>query len=221
MNHPFSYKDLGRIAYTDALRIQTDAFDTLLAAKVSGITGENKLFFCEHDPVFTLGKRGIPANLLVAESWLQEKGISFYQTNRGGDITYHGPGQITGYPVFDLELYRLGLKQYINLLEEAIICFLSLYNLKGARLKGATGVWIDPDTSRARKICAIGVKSSRFVTMHGFALNIRTDLSYFSLINPCGFTDKGVTSLEKEVGEVVDFEAAKTALYRVFVSLFS
>lgn len=217
---PFSYHDLGRIAYEDALQIQTDAFESLLLAKSKGFPGENKLFFCEHNPVFTIGKSGLPANLLVTESWLIEKGISFYHSNRGGDITYHGPGQITGYPVLDLEQFQVGLKQYVDLLEEAIIRFLSLYDLKGERLKGATGVWLEPDTARARKICAIGVKSSRFVTMHGFALNIQTDLSYFSFINPCGFIDKGVTSLVKELNCKVDFEEAKIQLHTVLAQLF-
>ena len=142
--------------------------------------------------------------------------------NRGGDITYHGPGQITGYPVFDLEYWNLGLKQYIHMLEETIIRFLSLYDLKGERLEGATGVWLDPEVpGRARKICAIGVKSSRFVTMHGFALNINTDLSYFSLINPCGFTDKGVTSLAMELGVPQDFELAKSQLRSIFMEIFA
>ena len=152
---------------------------------------------------------------------MQQRGVSFYHINRGGDITYHGPGQITGYPVFDLEYWQLGLKLYIHRLEEVIIRFLALYGIRGERLDGATGVWIDPDVKgRARKICAIGVKSSRFVAMHGFALNINTDLSYFSLINPCGFTDKGVTSLEKELGEKQDFEQTKTQLHSLFSELF-
>lgn len=216
----FSFQDLGRITYEEALHIQTNAFESLLLAKSKGYAGENKLFFCEHNPVFTIGKSGLASNLLVAENQLKEKGISFYHTNRGGDITYHGPGQITGYPVLDLEQFRIGLKQYIDLLEEGIIRFLSLYDLKGERLKGATGVWLEPDTSRARKICAIGVKSSRFVTMHGFALNIQTDLSYFSLINPCGFTDKGVTSLAKEINCEIDFEETKVQLHTVLAELF-
>ena len=150
-----------------------------------------------------------------------QRGISFYHINRGGDITYHGPGQITGYPVIDLDTWKLGLKQYIDRLEETIIRFLAIYGIKGERLAGATGVWIDPDVpDKARKICAIGVKSSRFVTMHGFALNINTNLDYFSLINPCGFKDKGVTSLEKELGAEQDFEAAKACLHSLFIEMF-
>lgn len=217
----FTFHDLGRIDYADALKVQTDAFETLLQAKKKGGSEENKLFFCEHQPVLTIGKSGKDANLLIPEQLLQQRGVSFYHINRGGDITYHGPGQITGYPVFDLEYWQLGLKQYIHRLEEVIIRFLALYGIRGERLDGATGVWIDPDVKgRARKICAIGVKSSRFVAMHGFALNINTDLSYFSLINPCGFTDKGVTSLEKELGEKQDFELVKTQLHSLFSELF-
>ena len=192
----FTYHDLGYIDYEEALAIQTTAFNSLLAAKAEQRVEENLLFFCEHQPVLTIGKSGKDSNLLIPEELLQKRGISFHHINRGGDITYHGPGQITGYPVFDLDGWQLGLKQYIELLEEIVIRFLALYQIKGERLSGATGVWIDPHIPRkARKICAIGVKSSRFVTMHGFALNINTDLSHFSFINPCGFVDKGVTSL--------------------------
>lgn len=220
MQH-FIFQDLGRIAYEEALACQTDAFNALLEAKAEGRLGKSFLYFCEHTPVFTLGKSGKDANLLISESLLAAKGVEFYHTNRGGDITYHGPGQITGYPVFDLEIWHLGLKQYIYMLEEIVIRFLSLYGIKGERLEGATGVWIEPSVAgRARKICAIGVKSSRYVTMHGFALNIHTDLSYFSLINPCGFTDKGVTSLAREKGEGQDFAGAKERLHRLFIEYF-
>lgn len=217
----FIFDDLGHIDYADALTIQTHAFEALLQAKKDGGKEDNRLFFCEHQPVLTIGKSGKDSNLLIPEELLQKKGVSFFHINRGGDITYHGPGQITGYPVFDLECWNLGLKQYIHTLEEVIIRFLDLYGIRGERLEGATGVWIDPKVKGyARKICAIGVKSSRFVTMHGFALNIHTDLSYFSLINPCGFTDKGVTSLEKELGGKQDFELAKTRLHSLFCELF-
>ena len=217
----FTFYDLHRIAYADALERQTAAFDALLENKRAGRPGENCLFFCEHEPVFTIGKSGKDSNLLIPESLLAERGISLYHIARGGDITYHGPGQITGYPVFDLERWHLGLKAYIARLEEAIIRFLRLYDIKGERLDGATGVWLDPLVAgRARKICAIGVKSSRFVTMHGFALNINTDLSYFSLINPCGFTDKGATSLARELGGEVDFERCKAELRQIFEELF-
>ena len=217
----FSYQDLGRIVYAKALDIQTEKFNALLAAKAKGEKGRNELLFCEHDPVLTIGKSGKDSNLLIPEVRLQALGVSYYHINRGGDITYHGPGQITGYPIFDLETWHIGLKQYIYRLEETIIRFLALYGLKGERLEGATGVWLDPFVAgKARKICAIGVKSSRFVTMHGFALNINTDLNYFSLINPCGFTDKGVTSLAKELGKEQDFEEAKRQLVALFREVF-
>ena len=217
----FSYQDLGRIVYAKALDIQTEKFNALLAAKAKGKKGRNELLCCEHDPVLTIGKSGKDSNLLIPEARLQALGVSYYHINRGGDITYHGPGQITGYPIFDLETWHIGLKQYIYRLEETIIRFLALYGLKGERLEGATGVWLDPFVAgKARKICAIGVKSSRFVTMHGFALNINTDLNYFSLINPCGFTDKGVTSLAKELGKEQDFEEAKRQLVALFRDVF-
>lgn len=217
----FDYIDLGQVTYAGALTVQTEAFHALLDAKVLGGHEPNRLFFCEHEPVLTLGKSGKVSNLLISEQNLRERGATFYHTDRGGDITYHGPGQITGYPVFDLEYWQLGLKQYIYRLEEIVIRFLGLYDIEGERLEGATGVWIEPHIQgRARKICAIGVKSSRYVTMHGFALNIQPDLSYFSLINPCGFTDKGVTSLAKELGKDVDFEEAKQQLVRLFARYF-
>lgn len=217
----FCFHDLGQIAYAEALEYQTSIFEALIDAKLNGREIESQLLFCEHLPVLTIGKSGKDSNLLIPEALLKERGVSFYHINRGGDITYHGPGQITGYPIFDLEKWHLGLKQYIHLMEEAMIRFLSLYGLKGERLDGATGVWLDPLISgKARKICAIGVKSSRFVTMHGFALNINTDLDYFSLINPCGFTDKGVTSLAKELGEKQDFDLAKRQLKSIFMELF-
>ncbi len=216
----FTYCDLGRISYEKALTIQTNTFNRLNAEKIQGASGENVLFFCEHDPVFTLGKHGRETNLLISEEILKQRGISFYHTNRGGDITYHGPGQITGYPVFDLEQFGLGLKAYIDRLEETVIRFLSLYGLNGERVAGASGVWLDADTPRARKICAVGVRSSRFVTMHGFALNILTDLSYFSLIHPCGFVDKGVTSLAAECESVPDFNVAKQRLANLFEEMF-
>lgn len=216
------YKDLGRIDYPEALKVQTEAFEALLWAKASGEERVNTLFFCEHNPVLTLGKSGKEANLLVSEAYLKQLGVEYFHVNRGGDITYHGPGQITGYPVFDLDFWHLGLKQYIYLLEEVIIRFLALYGIEGERLEGATGVWIEPHVpGKARKICAIGVKSSHFVTMHGFALNINTDLRKFALINPCGFTNKGVASLAGELGREQDFELAKARLSDLFLQQFT
>lgn len=217
----FSYQDLGRIGYSFALDKQNENFHQLLTCKENGLKGENKLFFCEHDPVFTIGKSGKESNLLVPELLLQQKGITLFHIDRGGDITYHGPGQITGYPIFDLDQFGIGLKMYVHTLEDIVIEFLSQYNIRAERLDGATGVWIDAHVAgAARKICAIGVKSSRFVTMHGFALNINTDMDYYSLINPCGFVDKGVTSLEKELGEKQDFNLAKNRLLTLFKQAF-
>lgn len=213
----FTFTDLGRIDYPDALQLQTAAFNQLLELKKEERSGRGTLFFCEHPPVFTIGKSGDDSNLLIPEQLLKQRGASLYHINRGGDITYHGPGQITGYPVFDLERWEMGLKQYIHTLEEVIIRLLALYEIEGKRMEGATGVWLDPDLpGKARKICAIGVKSSRYITMHGFALNVNTDLSYFSLINPCGFIDKGVTSLKKEKAEIQDFEQIKKQLKDLF-----
>ena len=216
----FRYEDLGKIEYPEALSIQTEAFQKLIDAKIRKQSAENILFLCEHFPVITLGKNGLASNLLVSDLMLETQGISLYKTNRGGDITFHGPGQITGYPVFDLESFGLGLRQYVETIEALIIRFLAMYGIRGERLPGATGVWLEPDTERARKICAMGIKSSRFVTMHGFALNINTDLHYFSLINPCGFKDKGVTSLSNELDREINIELCKMQLVSLFGEMF-
>ena len=188
---------------------------------VEQTTQVNYLLFCEHPHVFTLGKSGKENNLLVNEDFLRQKGAEFYKIDRGGDITYHGPGQIVGYPIFDLEAFGLGIKQYVYNLEEAIIQTLDHYSIKGERLHGATGVWLDTRRSgKARKICAIGVKVSRAVTMHGFAFNINTDLDYYSFINPCGYTDKGVTSLKKELGKEIEMTEVKQLLLKSFLEVF-
>jgi len=179
------------------------------------------LIFVEHPHVYTLGKSGSENNLLIDYIQLRAKDATFYKTDRGGDITYHGPGQIVGYPIFDLEKIRTGLKEYIFKLEEAIILTLKEYNLSGARLENGTGVWLDPDVKgKARKICAIGVKASKYVTMHGFAFNVNTDLTYFDHINPCGFTDKGVTSLEKELGSKQEMKEVKDIVRRKVREVF-
>jgi lipoyl(octanoyl) transferase len=178
------------------------------------------LLFVEHPPVYTLGKSGEKHNLLLSSTQLADKKVSFYQTNRGGDITFHGPGQLVGYPILDLENFGMGLRQYIYNVEEAIIRALAQYGIVSSRDPEATGVWLDVGLPTARKICAIGVKSSRFVTMHGFALNVNTDLDYFRYINPCGFIDKGVTSMEKELGGWVDFDRVKKAVLSCLLSIF-
>lgn len=202
----------GLIRYAEAWKKQQDIFRDLLEAKET--TGrqnedvpaagrhspEQVLLLCEHPHVYTLGKSGNASNLLVDEVFLQKIGAEFFRIDRGGDVTYHGIGQLVGYPILDLERLGMGLKTYIDALEESVIDTVTGYGIEAGRQEGATGVWIEPGTARARKICAIGVKASRFVTMHGFALNVTTDLDYFSWINPCGFRDKGVTSIERETG---------------------
>ena len=179
----------------------------------------NYLIFVEHPHVYTLGKSGDEHNLMLNYIQLQAKDATFYKTDRGGDITYHGPGQLVGYPILDLENFGIGLRQYIYNIEESIIRTLAIYEIEASRDPDATGVWIDVGKPAARKICAIGVKSSRFVTMHGFALNINSDLEYFNHINPCSFSDRGVTSLEKELGSKQDFGRAKEIVLKKFAEI--
>ncbi len=212
--------DWGLIEYNDAWNKQEEIFRETIQLKTDGKQTENTLVFCEHPHVYTLGKSGDEQNLLLNYIQLQAADAQFVKTNRGGDITYHGPGQIVGYPIFDLANFNIGLKKYIYLIEEAIINTLLDYGIKSERLEGATGVWLDTEKPACRKICAIGVRSSRFVTMHGFALNVNTNLTYFEHINPCGFIDKGVTSLEKELGKKVDMEEVKKNLTANFHTLF-
>jgi lipoyl(octanoyl) transferase len=213
------YRDLGRMGYQRAWDYQEELFTELMAQKTRGeATTPQHLLFCEHPPVFTLGKSGSRENLLINEDALRKKGIEFFRINRGGDITYHGPGQIVGYPILDLANFSLGLKGYIDLLEGSVIALLGTYGIKAGKLEGATGVWLDgEDPTRARKICAIGVRASRHITMHGFAFNVNTDLSYYSYINPCGFTDKGVTSMQKELGTPPDLEAVNSRLKNILL----
>jgi lipoyl(octanoyl) transferase len=213
------YQDLGLIGYQTAWDYQEKLFQELMARKLAGDkVFPGYLLFCEHPHVLTLGKSGSPQNLLINEEMLAKVGIEFYRINRGGDITYHGPGQIVGYPIIDLEQFGLGIKTYIEKLEEAVILLLDGCGIQAGRLHGATGVWLDSeDPQRARKICAIGVRASRHITMHGFAFNVNTDLTKYQFINPCGFIDKGVTSMEKELGGKQDFEVVKERLKEVLV----
>jgi len=214
-------KNLGLIEYQEAWDYQEQLFKQLMDAKVAGKPSPNYLLFCEHPHVYTLGKSGSVNNLLINNRQLQEKNVSFVKTNRGGDITYHGPGQIVGYPILNLENFGLGIRDYVGLLEESIIKVLNDFNLKGERLPGATGVWLDPGVpGKTRKICAIGVKASRFITMHGFAFNVNTDLRFFNYINPCGFTDKSVTSLQKELGMEMNFEAVRVQVFDKMKEVF-
>ena len=213
--------NLGLIDYQEAWDFQEKLFKQLMDAKLAGVPTPNYLLFCEHPHVFTLGKSGSVNNLLINNLQLREKKVSFVKTNRGGDITYHGPGQIVGYPILDLENFGLGIRDYVGLLEESIINVLSGFNLKGERLSGATGVWLNPETpGKARKISAIGVKASRFITMHGFAFNVNTDLKFFNFINPCGFTDKTVTSLQKELGKEMNFELVQEKVLEKLTEVF-
>ena len=175
-------------------------------------TPKNYLVFCEHPHVYTLGKSGSLENLLLSETELAEKGIDFYKINRGGDITYHGPGQIVGYPIFDLEQFRPDIHEYLRKMEESCIQTLLEYGIDSGRIEGLTGVWLDVDGPNPRKIMAIGVRCSRWITMHGFAFNVNTDLSLFDNIIPCGIDDKGVTSIAKELGYPVDIEEAKAKM---------
>ena len=212
------FKDIGIIEYKEAWLFQEKFFNEILEIKSKNrnegteITTKNHLIFCEHPHVYTLGNSGNKENLLVNEEYLKSRGASFYKTNRGGDITYHGPGQIVGYPIFDLDNFFNDLGKYLRFLEEVIILTLKEYGLSGERSKGETGVWLDVGKPTARKICAMGVKTSRWVSMHGFAFNLNTDLSYFENIIPCGINDKKVTSLENEIGHKIDIDHAKSLL---------
>jgi len=217
------YKDLGLISYADALKIQEVFFNKNLEEKKSTGAGntENTLLFCEHKHVYTLGKSGAENNLLINDKFLKSINAEYYKSSRGGDITYHGPGQIVAYPILDLEKFDMLARKYIYNLEQVIIKTLAEYNIKGERLEGATGVWLDINkATKTRKICAIGVKISKWVSMHGFAFNINTDLNYFKHINPCGFTDRSVTSLQKEIGKIVDINEVKEKLKSNFSAIF-
>jgi len=223
------FEDLGRKDYKETWDYQEYVFNEIINYKISLKEGKctslappNRLIFVEHPHVFTLGKSGSENNLLLNHLQLQAEEASFFHTNRGGDITYHGPGQIVGYPILNLEEAGLNLKTYIHKLEESVINAISFYGIEGERLEGATGVWLDADIpGRARKICAIGVRASRYVTMHGFALNINTDLKYFSFINPCGYIDKKVTSVKEELGREINFKEAKEIMKKSFEEIFS
>lgn len=225
------FKDLGKIGYEDAFKKQESLLQKGLdikarrftADKVKGSSDEinNYLLFCEHPHVYTLGKSGHIENLLINDTKLNELGVTFHKTNRGGDITYHGPGQIVAYPILDLEQYFTDLGKYMRSLEEAVIRTLKQYNIEAGRLAGATGVWLDAeDPKKARKICAMGVKCSRWMTMHGLALNVNTDMDFFNYIVPCGIEDKSVTSIQKELGKAVDEKEVKELLKNNFAEIF-
>lgn len=215
-----AFIDLGQKGYREVWQQQEELLAKTQGEKLRGVDTHNYLLLVEHPPVYTLGKSGDEANMLMNAIQLQAKHADFIKVDRGGDITYHGPGQLVVYPIIDMENFGLGVKEYVDKLEEVVICSIADLGIAGTRMNGATGVWIEPETKRARKICAIGVRCSRFVTMHGFALNVNTDLNYFHYINPCGFIDKGVTSIEKELGEKIDMEWVKKIVKKHFIETF-
>ena len=191
--------DFGIRDYGEILEVQRSLFYNLVKAKKEGKEGDEYILVGEHYPVITLGRRAKAENVLMPESYLKEKGVSIYHICRGGDVTYHCPGQLIVYPILDLDKHKLGVKGYVDLLEETVIKLISKHGIKGERVEGATGVWLGKGSKRERKICAIGIKCSHFCAMHGIGLNVTSDLSGFSMINPCGFQDKGVSSMEKEI----------------------
>ncbi len=226
MNRKILLKDLSIKDYKETWDYQTELLQQIVDIKIDNRrnnlqnTTPNHFLFVEHPHVYTLGKSGDLSNLLLNEKQLQEKEATFYKINRGGDITYHGPGQIVGYPILDLENFFTDIHKYLRLLEEAIILTIAEYGLKGERSDGETGVWLDVGTPFARKICAMGIRSSRWVTMHGFALNANTNLGYFDNIIPCGIRGKAVASMESELGKKVDTEEVKAKILKHFTTLF-
>lgn len=213
--------DWGTIPYAQAWEQQETIFNHIIETKkVEKPTHDlEKVILCEHPHVYTLGKSGHENNLLINEEFLNKIQATFFKIDRGGDITYHGPGQLVGYPILDLDNHKISLKQYIHTIEEAIILTIAEFGIIGTRFEGATGVWLDVGKQNTRKICAIGVRASKFVTMHGFALNVNTDLTYFNYINPCGFVDKGVTSIQKELQREVSMEEVKQLFTKYFQGL--
>ena len=226
MNKNVQLQDLFVKDYKDTWDYQTELLQEIVSVKINNRKNnlqeatKNHFLFVEHPHVYTLGKSGDLNNLLLNERQLTEKGATFYKINRGGDITYHGPGQIVGYPILDLENFFTDIHKYLRLLEETIILTIAEYGLKGERSEGETGVWLDVNTPFARKICALGIRSSRWVTMHGFALNANVDLGYFDNIIPCGIKGKAVTSMEAELNQKVNLKGVKQKILKHFKILF-
>ena len=225
MNKNIQLRDLGNKDYKETWDYQETLFKEIVDVKLEKrnnpqLVTPNFFLFVEHPHVYTLGKSGDISNLLLSEKQLAAKGATFYKINRGGDITYHGPGQIVGYPILDLENFFTDIHKYLRLLEEVIILTLAEYNIIGTRSEGETGVWLDVGTPFARKICAMGVRASRWVTMHGFALNVNADLGYFDNIIPCGIRGKAVTSMQVELGQKVDEQEVKAKIQKHFAALF-
>ncbi|WP_256010670.1 lipoyl(octanoyl) transferase LipB [Desertivirga xinjiangensis] len=225
-NKKVQFQDWGLMDYQEAWDKQEETFTkvvdqkTLNRTKAAEDPTSNYLIFVQHPHVYTLGKSGKPENLLLDEQGLKDKAASYYKINRGGDITYHGPGQIVGYPILDLDNFFTDIHLYLRTLEEAVILTLAHYGITAGRYAGFTGVWLDADNERARKICAMGVRCSRWVTMHGFAFNVNADLDYFKNIVPCGIDDKDVTSMERELGYKPDIEEVKEVLKTKIADLF-
>lgn len=229
-NRKIEYRDLGLMRYQEAWDYQTSIFDGVVADKVANrkreqggeetLPTQNYLLFCEHPHVYTLGKSGSEEHLLIDTLGLKNKEAEFFKINRGGDITYHGPGQVVVYPIMDLDNFFTDIHKYLRFIEETVILTLADYGIQAGRVDGLTGVWIVGGTPNPRKICAIGVKASRWVTMHGFAFNVNADLDYFGNIVPCGISDKAVTSMEKELGEKINMEDVKAKLKQHFAELF-
>ncbi len=216
------FQDIGLINYVDGWEYQEQLHRNLTSLSANHQSFAGFLLFCEHPHVYTLGNSGNPNHLLINQEFLNSIQATYVKTNRGGDITYHGPGQIVGYLIFNLRLLHLGIKQYIHLIEESIIRTLKEFHLNGERLEGATGVWLDASNkSKARKICAIGVRVSKGITMHGFAFNVNTQLQYFQYIIPCGIQDKGVTSLQRELQANIDIENVKQILKNQILTTFN
>jgi lipoyl(octanoyl) transferase len=227
-NRNIQFRDLGLIDYREAWDLQEESLAKVVSEKVTGdSTGDRVppsgqvVYFCEHPHVYTIGKSGQNQNLLIPDAFLGKIKATFYKIDRGGDITYHGPGQIVGYPIIDLESLKIKVKDYVGGLEEMVIRALGEFGINAGRLEGATGVWLETGIpGKTRKICAIGVRVSRYVTMHGFALNVNTDLRYFQYINPCGFTDKGVTSMQQEAGHEIKIGDVRESLKEKFAEVF-
>ncbi|MEN8956378.1 MAG: lipoyl(octanoyl) transferase LipB, partial [Flavobacteriales bacterium] len=231
MSNSIVFEDLGLVEYQKAWDYQTEIFDKTIAIKTANRKKEgtdqladnttNHLIFCEHPHVYTLGKSGDESHLLLNKKELDANKITYHKINRGGDITYHGPGQIVGYPIFDLDHFFTDIHKYLRFIEEAVILTLEEYQIKAGRIDGLTGVWLDVDDPfKSRKICALGVKCSRWVTMHGFAFNVNTDLSLFENIVPCGIDDKAVTSMQQELGKEIDIKEVKDRLLINLANLF-
>lgn len=225
MNKHIQLQDLGHQDYKTTWEYQEQLFKKIVDVKLEKrncpeLETDNYFLFVEHPHVYTLGKSGDMSNLLLSEKQLEAKGATFYKINRGGDITYHGPGQIVGYPILDLENFFTDIHKYLRLLEETIILTIAEYGLQGTRSEGETGVWLDVGTPFARKICAMGVRASRWVTMHGFALNVNADLGYFDNIIPCGIKGKAVTSMHVELGKMLDEGKVKSKIIKHFKMLF-